>query len=166
MSTEDEAAVRRELHLRQNILRTATNGRPIELDETIMLHEGTVLTNTFKGSLSKTRESGRSIVQKLLQPPDVVTGDFVGPTCESVCSHIDDIYSYDEQQDCHLLDSAHLKGTETHLRHEGITLLWQMVQNGTPKEKFHASLGILTCVHVNVKWQGYHHDGVWQQEEV
>ena len=166
VSTEDEAAVRRELHLRQNILRTATNGRPIELDETIMLHEGTVSTNTFKGSLSETRKSGRSIVQKLLEPPDVITGDFVGPTCESVCSHIDDIHSYDEQQDCHLLDSAHLKGTETHLRHEGITLLWQMVQNGTPKEKFHASLGILTCVHVNVKWQGYHHDGVWQQEEV
>ena len=67
VSTEDEAAVRRQVHLWENILRNATSGRRIQPDETIMLHQST-LSKTFKGALSDS-----SMVHKLPEPPHVIT---------------------------------------------------------------------------------------------
>ena len=96
------------------------------------------------------------MVHKLPEPPDVITGNVVGMTCESVYSHIDEIYDYDEEGDLSLLNSTYFRGNIKRLCNEGITLLWHMVYfpKSTPKEKFYASLGLLTCVNVNVTWAG------------
>ena len=67
VSTEDEAAVRRQVHLWGNILRNATSGRRIQPDETIMLHQS-ILSKTFKGALSDS-----PMVHKLPEPPHVIT---------------------------------------------------------------------------------------------
>ena len=142
MSTEDEAAVRRQVHLWGNILRNATSGQRIQPDETTMLHQS-ILSKTFKGALSDS-----PMVHKLPEPPDVITGNVVEMTCESVYSHIDEIYDYDVQGHLDLLESAHLRENYKRLCNEGITLLWDMVHSpkSTSKEKFYASLGLLTCV--------------------
>ena len=121
MSTEDEAAVRRRVHLWENILRNATSGQRIQPDETITLHQST-LSKTFKGALSDS-----SMVHKLPEPPHVITGNVVGTTCESVCYHIDEIYDYDEEGDLNLLNSTYFQGDYKNLCNEGITLLWDMV---------------------------------------
>ena len=50
------------------------------------------------------------MVYKLPEPPDVITGNDTGVTCESVCSHIDEIYDYDEEGDLSLQGSLSLHG--------------------------------------------------------